>query len=132
MPLVFPVLPALPAGLLIHTAAYWLMLSLRGVAPKTSFWREGQFDTIRLCLINGRTAPHRMVTRIKLALRTAHPTRPALPCSSASSPNCRLSRRGGCPRSNPSAQPHTPPPRHRRHRKPGRRPAAELRFQNLQ
>ena len=23
--------------LLIHTAAYWLMLSLRGLAPKTSF-----------------------------------------------------------------------------------------------
>ena len=37
--------------LLIHTAAYWLMLSLRGLAPKTSFWREAQFDTIRLCLI---------------------------------------------------------------------------------
>src|SRR6266581_1536213 len=26
--------------LLIHTAAYWLMLSLRGLAPRTSFWRE--------------------------------------------------------------------------------------------
>jgi uncharacterized MAPEG superfamily protein len=38
--------------LLIHTAAYWLMLSLRGPAPKTSLWRDAQFDTIRLCLIN--------------------------------------------------------------------------------
>ena len=37
--------------LLLHTAAYWLMLSLRGLAPKTSFWRDAQFDTIRLCLI---------------------------------------------------------------------------------
>src|SRR5215218_2604677 len=37
--------------LLIHTAAYWLMLSLRGLAPRTSFWRDAQFDTIRLCLI---------------------------------------------------------------------------------
>src|SRR5215218_8838944 len=37
--------------LLIHTAAYWLLLSLRGLAPRTSFWRNAQFDTIRLCLI---------------------------------------------------------------------------------
>jgi hypothetical protein len=25
---------------LIHTAAYWLMLTLRGLAPRTSFWRD--------------------------------------------------------------------------------------------
>src|SRR6266849_8753777 len=31
--------------LLIHTTAYWLMLSLRGLAPRTSFWRDAQFDT---------------------------------------------------------------------------------------
>ncbi|MGH7185433.1 MAG: IS1380 family transposase, partial [Pseudomonadota bacterium] len=37
--------------LLIHTAAYWLMHTLRGLAPKTSFWRDAQFDTIRLALI---------------------------------------------------------------------------------
>jgi hypothetical protein len=37
--------------LLIHTAAYWLMLTLRGLAPRNSFWRDAQFDTIRLCLI---------------------------------------------------------------------------------
>src|SRR6266700_533598 len=37
--------------LLIHTAAYWLMLRLRDLAPRTSFWRDAQFDTIRLCLI---------------------------------------------------------------------------------
>ncbi len=37
--------------LLIHTAAYWLMLTLRGLASRTSFWREAQFNPIRLCLI---------------------------------------------------------------------------------
>jgi hypothetical protein len=37
--------------LLIHTAAYWLLHTLRGLAPKTSFWRDDQFDTIRLALI---------------------------------------------------------------------------------
>jgi hypothetical protein len=33
--------------LLIHTAAYWLMHTLRARAPKTSFWRDAQFGTIR-------------------------------------------------------------------------------------
>jgi hypothetical protein len=37
--------------LLIHTAAYSLLHTLRGLAPKTSFWRDAQFDTIRLALI---------------------------------------------------------------------------------
>jgi hypothetical protein len=32
----------------MHTAAYWLMHTLRGLAPKTSFWRDAQFDTLRL------------------------------------------------------------------------------------
>src|SRR6266851_3454281 len=59
--------------LLIHTAAYWLMLSLRGLAPRTSFWREAQFDTIRLCLIKVAARVTEMVTRIKIALPTAYP-----------------------------------------------------------
>jgi Transposase DDE domain group 1 len=59
--------------LLIHTAAYWLMLSLRSLAPKTSFWRDAQFDTIRLCLIKVAARVTEMVTRIKVALPTAFP-----------------------------------------------------------
>jgi len=61
--------------LLVHTAAYWLMLTLRGLAPKTSFWREAQFDTIRLCLIKVAARVTEMVTRIKIALPTAYPYR---------------------------------------------------------
>ena len=57
--------------LLIHTAAYWLMLSLRGLAPRNSFWREAQFDTIRLRLIKVAGRVTEMVTRIKLALPSA-------------------------------------------------------------
>src|SRR4051794_14808355 len=34
--------------LLVHTAAYWLLHTLRGLAPKTSLWRNAQFDTVRL------------------------------------------------------------------------------------
>jgi Transposase DDE domain group 1 len=58
---------------LIHTAAYWLMLTLRGLAPKTSFWRDAQFDTLRLNLIKVAARVTEMVTRIKIALPTAYP-----------------------------------------------------------
>ena len=54
--------------LLIHTAAYWLMHTLRGLAPKTSFWRDAQFDTIRLALIKVAGRVTEMVTRIKVSL----------------------------------------------------------------
>ena len=64
--------------LLLHTAAYWLMLSLRGLAPKTSFWRDAQFDTIRLCLIKvaGRVAEWSPASRSPC--RAPFPIRPAL------------------------------------------------------
>ena len=54
--------------LLIHTAAYWLMHILRSLAPKTSFWRDAQFDTIRLALIKVAGRVTEMVTRIKVSL----------------------------------------------------------------
>lgn len=59
--------------LLIHTAAFWLMHTLRGLAPRTSFWREAQFDTIRLGLIKVAGRVREMVTRIRIALPTAYP-----------------------------------------------------------
>jgi hypothetical protein len=59
--------------LLIHTTAYWLLLTLRRLAPRTSFWRDAQFDTIRLCLIKVAGRITEMVTRIKVTLPTAYP-----------------------------------------------------------
>jgi hypothetical protein len=59
--------------LLIHTAAYWLMHTLRGLAPKTSFWRAAQFDTIRLALIKVAARITEMKTRIKVALPSGYP-----------------------------------------------------------
>jgi hypothetical protein len=59
--------------LLIHTAAYWLMHTLRGMAPKNSFWRDAQFDTIRLALIKVAARVTEMVTRIKVALPSSYP-----------------------------------------------------------
>src|SRR5271170_5793951 len=59
--------------LLLHTAAYWLLLTLRGLAPRTSFWRDAQFDTIRLCLIKVAARVTEMITRIKIDLPSAFP-----------------------------------------------------------
>jgi hypothetical protein len=59
--------------LLIHTAAYWLLHTLRGLAPKTSFWRAAQLDTIRVALIKVAARVTEMKTRIKVALPSCYP-----------------------------------------------------------
>jgi hypothetical protein len=56
--------------LLIHTAAYWLMHGLRGLAPESSFWRDAQFNTMRLGLIKVAVRVTEMVTKIKVSLPT--------------------------------------------------------------
>jgi len=64
--------------LLIHTAAYWLLHTLRGLAPKTSFWRNTQFDTLRLAFIKIAARVTEMVTRIKVSLPSSYPHKPSL------------------------------------------------------
>jgi hypothetical protein len=64
--------------LLIHTAAYWLLHTLRRLAPRTSFWRDAQFDTIRLALIKVAARVTEMKTRIKLALPSSYPHKQSL------------------------------------------------------
>jgi hypothetical protein len=64
--------------LVLHTAAYWLLHTLRGLAPKTSFWRAAQFDTIRLALIKVAGRVTELATRIKLALPSSYPYRGSL------------------------------------------------------
>src|SRR5271155_3365237 len=59
--------------LLVHTAAYWLMHSLRGLAPKLSFWRNAQFDTIRISLLKVAARVTEMASRIKIALPSSYP-----------------------------------------------------------
>jgi hypothetical protein len=61
--------------LLLHTAAYWLLHTLRGLAPKISCWREAQFDTISLTLIKVAGRVTEMATRIKVALSSSYPYR---------------------------------------------------------
>ena len=64
--------------LVLHTAAYWLLHEFRGLAPKASFWRDAQFDTIRLALIKIAGRVTEMATRIKLALPSSYPYRRSL------------------------------------------------------
>lgn len=59
--------------LLVHTAAYWLMHTLRNLAPRRSFWRTAQFDTIRFALIKVAARVTEMATRIKIALPSSYP-----------------------------------------------------------
>jgi hypothetical protein len=59
--------------LLVHTAAYWMMHTLRGLTPKLSFWRVAQFDIMRLGLLKVAARVSEMRTRIKVALPSAFP-----------------------------------------------------------
>jgi hypothetical protein len=64
--------------LVLHTAAYWLLHTLRGLAPKASFWRDAQLDTIRLALIKVAGRVSELATRIKVALPSGYPERDSL------------------------------------------------------
>ena len=59
-------------------AAYWLLHGMRGLTPKTSFWREAQFDIIRLALIKVAGRVTEMATRVKVALPSAYPYQDSL------------------------------------------------------
>lgn len=59
--------------LILHSAAYWLLHSLRATAPRRSPWRTAQFDTVRLRLIKIAARVVEKATRIKVLLPTACP-----------------------------------------------------------
>ena len=95
--------------LLVHTAAYWLLHTLRGLAPKASFWRDAQFDTIRLASSRSPPASPRWPPGSRSRCRPAIPTRTASRCCPPAPPSCRPDRRGCVPRPSPSPQPQTQP-----------------------
>ena len=64
--------------LVLHTAAYWLLHELRGLTPKSSFWRQAQFDTLRLAFIKVAARVTELASRIKLALPSGYPYRDSL------------------------------------------------------
>jgi hypothetical protein len=64
--------------LVLHTAAYWLLHTLRGLAPRRSFWRAAQLDTLRLALIKVAGRVTELATRIKVSLPSGYPYRDSL------------------------------------------------------
>jgi len=59
--------------LMLHTAAYWLLWSLRSLMPKRSPWRSIQFDTLRLRLLKLAAQVVSLKTRVMLRLPSASP-----------------------------------------------------------
>jgi Transposase DDE domain group 1 len=45
------------------------------LAPKRSFWRKAQFDTLRLMLVKVAARVTELATRIRLALPSSYPYR---------------------------------------------------------
>ena len=59
--------------LFLHTGAYWLLLLLRGAAPKRSPFRTATFETIRRIFLKIAVRVEQLKSRIKIALPTAYP-----------------------------------------------------------
>jgi hypothetical protein len=64
--------------LMLHTAAYWLLWSLRSLMPKRSSWRVAQFDTLRLRLVKLATRVIALKTKVMLRLPSACPDKAIL------------------------------------------------------
>ena len=61
-----------------HTAAYWLLWSLRSLMPKRSARRVAQFDTLRLRLVKVAVRVVALKTRVMLHLPSACPNQAIL------------------------------------------------------
>ncbi len=59
--------------LILHSAAYWLLHTLRAATPRRSFWRTVQFDTLRLRLIKIAARVIEKATRVRVAFASACP-----------------------------------------------------------
>src|SRR3982075_1351723 len=59
--------------LILHTAAYWLMLTVRGAIPRTHALATAEFTTIRLRLLKLGARVIEMTSRVRLAFAAACP-----------------------------------------------------------
>ncbi|MCP4207674.1 MAG: IS1380 family transposase [Shimia sp.] len=64
--------------LFLHTGAYWLLLLLRGAAPKRSRWRTATFETIRRTFLKIAVRVEQLKSRIRIALPSGCPQRQML------------------------------------------------------
>lgn len=61
--------------LILHTAAYWLMRTLRDAIPKSEQLASGDFTTIRLRLLKVAVRVKETASRVRLALAANCPDR---------------------------------------------------------
>jgi hypothetical protein len=59
--------------LFLHMGAYWLLHSLRRLAPKRSLWRAASFETLRRAFLKIAARIEELRSRVKIALPTAYP-----------------------------------------------------------
>ena len=59
--------------LILHTAAYWLLHTLRAAMPATSAWAVAEFATLRLRLIKIAARVIETAARIRIRLPSACP-----------------------------------------------------------
>ena len=64
--------------LMLHTAAYRLLWSLRSLMPRRSTWRVARFDTLRLRLVKLATRVAALKTRVMLHVPSACPDKAIL------------------------------------------------------
>ena len=64
--------------LILHTAAYWLMLTLRNAIPKAHALATAEFNTIRLRLLKLGARVVEMACRVRLAFAAACPDAPLI------------------------------------------------------
>lgn len=58
---------------MLHTAAYWLMQTLREAIPKPHPLAGAEFATLRLCLLKIAARVTETATRVRLAFAAACP-----------------------------------------------------------
>jgi hypothetical protein len=59
--------------LVLHTAAYWLMLTLRDAIPKTHPLAKAEFTTLRLKLLKLAARIKETTSRVRIAFAASHP-----------------------------------------------------------
>ena len=59
--------------LILHTAAYWLMWTIRQALPETAVLRTAEFATIRLRLIKVAARVIETASRVRIAFASACP-----------------------------------------------------------
>src|SRR5436190_14928161 len=109
--------------LILHTAAYWLMLTVRGAIPRTHALATAEFNTIRLRLLKVGARVVEMTSRVRLAFAAACPDATLIRHIAAALMPTGRKQRGSDRPGNPSRKPSTLTQRStsRRNRRSGRR-----------